>query len=79
MFDRFIRLMLIVPFSTTTIECVSSVMKVIKTKLKNKMDNEFLSNCLIVYIRINNFSAIKERRVHFVKFFFFLIMHERFY
>jgi hypothetical protein len=48
--DRLIRLVLTLPMSTTTTEQAFSTMKVIKTRLYNKMDDEFLANTLVVYI-----------------------------
>ncbi|KAL5752940.1 hypothetical protein ACOSQ2_023447 [Xanthoceras sorbifolium] len=48
--DRLIRLILILPVSTTTTERVFSAMKLVKTGLRNKMDNKFLANYLVVYI-----------------------------
>jgi hypothetical protein len=48
--DRLIRLVLTLPVSTTTTERAFSAMKVIKTRLRNKMEDEFLANNLVVYI-----------------------------
>jgi ribosomal protein L31E len=47
--DRLIRLVFTLPFSTT-IERAFSAMKLVKTRLCKKMKNEFLSDCLTVYI-----------------------------
>ena len=48
--DRLIRLVLTLSVSTATIERVLSVMKIIKTRLCSKMEDEFLANSLITYI-----------------------------
>ena len=48
--DRLIRLLLTLPVSTITIERTFSTMKIVKTKLHNKMEDEFLVDNLIVYI-----------------------------
>jgi hypothetical protein len=48
--DRLIRLVLTLPMSTITIERAFSVMKVVKTRLRNKMEDEFLTNNLVIYI-----------------------------
>jgi hypothetical protein len=48
--DRLIRLVLTLSVSTATTERAFSAMKVIKTRLRNKMDDEFLANSLVVYI-----------------------------
>jgi hypothetical protein len=48
--DRLICLVLTLPMSTVTIERAFSAMKIVKTRLRNKMENEFLANNLVVYI-----------------------------
>jgi hypothetical protein len=48
--DRLICLVLTLPMSTATIERAFSAMKIVKTRLRNKMENEFLANNLVVYI-----------------------------
>lgn len=48
--DRLIRLVLTLPVSTATTERAFSAMSLIKTSLRNKMENEFLSNCMVVYV-----------------------------
>jgi hypothetical protein len=45
--DRLIRLILTIPVSTATTERGFSAMKVIKTRLRNKIDYEFLVNTLV--------------------------------
>ena len=66
--------MLILPVSTTTTERAFSAMKLIKTTHRNKMENEFLSYCMVIYIEreiadnidsdaiIDEFSFLKNRR-----------------
>lgn len=75
--DRLIRLILTLPVSTTTSERAFSAMKIVKTSLRNKMDDDFLSEYLIVYIEkdiaekftidsiIDDFNSMKTRRVQF--------------
>jgi hypothetical protein len=48
--NRLIRLVLTLPVFTATTERAFSAMKVFKTRLRNKMDDEFLANSLAVYI-----------------------------
>ena len=48
--DRLIHLVLTLPVSTTTIERIFSSMKIVKTRLCSKMEDEFLTNSLITYI-----------------------------
>lgn len=75
--DRLIRLVLTLPVSTTTSEQAFSAMKIVKTRLRNKMEDEFLANNLIVYIEreivenfssdsiLDDFSSLKERKLQF--------------
>ncbi|KAL8126637.1 hypothetical protein AgCh_013768 [Apium graveolens] len=74
--DRLLRLVLTLPASTATSERVFSAMKIVKTSLRNRMEDEFLRDYLIVYIEkeiaetisaeeiIDSFYLIKERRAH---------------
>ena len=72
--DRLIRLMLTLPVSTATTERVFSVMKLLKTRLRNKMEDKFLVDNMIVYTEkeiagnftiemiIDEFYSMKNRR-----------------
>ena len=72
--DRLIRLILTLSVSTTTTERAFSAMKIVKTRLRNRMEDDFLANYLIVYIEkeiaerftsdmiIDDFYSMKERR-----------------
>ena len=72
--DRLIRLILTLPVSTATTERSFSAMKIMKTRLRNKMEDEFLANSLVIYIEreiaesfssdliIDDFKSLKERR-----------------
>jgi hypothetical protein len=63
------------PVSTATTERAFSAMKLVKTRLRNKMGDEFLRDCLIIYIEkeiaiefttdtlIDDFNDMKTRRV----------------
>jgi hypothetical protein len=65
---------LTLPISTATTERAFSAMKIVKTRLRNWMDDDFLANYLIVYIVkeiverftidmiIDDFYYMKERR-----------------
>jgi hypothetical protein len=48
--DRLIWLILTLHVSTTTIKRAFSTMKIVKTRLRNRIDDDFLANYLIVYI-----------------------------
>jgi hypothetical protein len=69
-----IRLILTLPVSTATTERAFSAMKIVKTRLRNRMEDDFLANYLIVYIEkeiaerftsdmiIDDLYSMKERR-----------------
>ena len=48
--DRLIRLVLTLPVSTATIKRTFSAMKLLKTRLRNRMEDELLVDNMIVYI-----------------------------
>ncbi|KAM5580829.1 hypothetical protein ABKV19_010171 [Rosa sericea] len=77
MLYRLICLVLTIPVSTATTEKAFSAMNIIKNKLRNKMEDEFLGDCMVLHIEkeyaesIDNESVIKDfeacgtRRVRF--------------
>ena len=74
---RVVKLVLTLPVSTATTERAFSVMNVIKTDLRNKMEDEFLSDTMMLFIErdiaatistdsiIDHFEDLKRRRVPF--------------
>ena len=48
--DKLIRLVLILPISTATMERAFSAMKIVKTKLRNKIEGDYLGSYMIIYI-----------------------------
>ncbi|KAL4562893.1 hypothetical protein LXL04_026924 [Taraxacum kok-saghyz] len=48
--SRLIRLVLTLPVSTATTERAFSAMKIVKNRLRNKMDDDFLADSLVLYI-----------------------------
>ena len=73
--DRLICLILTLPVSTATSERAFSAMKIVKTRLRNKIEDEFLANNLVVYIEreivknfdlnsiLDDFICLKERKL----------------
>lgn len=61
--DRLIRLVLTLPVSTTTTERAFSSMKNLKTKQRNKMSDDFLSNSLVVYIEKDIASQLAQMQL----------------
>ncbi|KAJ9542947.1 hypothetical protein OSB04_029453 [Centaurea solstitialis] len=72
--DRLVRLILTLPVSTATTERAFSAMKIVKTRLRSTMDDEFLKSCLLLNIErenaasfstdkiIDDFYSMKQRR-----------------
>jgi hypothetical protein len=48
--DRLIRFVLTLPVSTATTERAFSAMEIVNTQLRNKMEDDFLANSLVLYI-----------------------------
>ncbi|XP_042423624.1 zinc finger MYM-type protein 1-like [Zingiber officinale] len=77
MLTRLIHLILTLPVSTATTERAFSAMKHVKTALRNKMEGDFLEDCLTLYIErdlakdidvysiIDEFYVSKSRRAQF--------------
>ena len=72
--NRLIRLVLTFPVSTATTKRAFSAMKLIKTRLRNRIEDELLANNMIVYIEketagnftikmiMDEFYSMKNRR-----------------
>ena len=52
--------MLILPIVTTSVERCFSAMNVVKKKLRNKIGDQFMSDCLICYVEKEMFSPISN-------------------
>ncbi|XP_074265702.1 uncharacterized protein LOC141588147 [Silene latifolia] len=75
--DRLIQIVLTLPVSTATTERAFSGMKIMKTRLRNKMEDDFLADSLVIYIEreisksfstesiVDDFKSLKNRRVLF--------------
>ena len=55
---RVVKLVLTLPVSTATTERAFSAMNVIKTNLRNKMEDEFLSDAMMLFIVMNLFESM---------------------
>ncbi|KAL6211502.1 hypothetical protein ACLB2K_016727 [Fragaria x ananassa] len=74
---RVIVLVLTLPVSTETTERSFSAMRIVKTRLRNRMDNDFLTNSLLMFIEkeiveifdinsiVDDFQDMQEHRVLF--------------
>ena len=74
MVDRLICLLVTLPVSTASAERAFSILKILKTRLRNKMDDGYLANSLLVHVEgetvgnytyediITDFKDMKDRR-----------------
>lgn len=72
--ERLIRLVLTLPVTTATTERAFSAMKIVKTQLRNRMEEEYLADSMVLYIErelagtintdavIDDFYSLKDRR-----------------
>jgi len=75
--DRLIRLLVTLLVSTTTAERIFSIMKIVKTRLCNKIEDQYLANSLLVQVDgeivehytyddiISDFKDLRNRRADF--------------
>ncbi|KAL1161568.1 hypothetical protein V6Z11_A07G143700 [Gossypium hirsutum] len=56
--DRLILIILTLPFSTASLKCAFFAMKIVKTRLHSKMEDDFLRSYLVVYIEKENCKKI---------------------
>lgn len=60
---RLLKLVLILPVATASVERCFSAMNVVKNMLRNKMGEQFMSDCLICYVEKDMFSTINNDAV----------------
>ncbi|XP_059310962.1 uncharacterized protein LOC132062405 [Lycium ferocissimum] len=60
---RVVEFALLLPVATATVERTFSAMKLIKSDLRNRMDDELLSGCLVPYIEKEVFSNISNEAI----------------
>lgn len=65
---RLLKLVLVLPVATATVERCFSAMKIIKTQLRNSMGDDYLSNSLVCYVekekmmQVTNAAVVKRFR-----------------
>ena len=71
---RLLKLVLVLPVATATVERIFSGMKIVKTNLRSRIGDQFMSDCLICYVEkeemmkvtnesvIRRFMKMQERR-----------------
>ncbi|XP_019231737.1 PREDICTED: zinc finger MYM-type protein 1-like [Nicotiana attenuata] len=60
---QLVKFALLLPVATATVERAFSAMKLIKTDLRSRIDDEFLSSCLVPYIEKDVFSLIPNEAI----------------
>lgn len=60
---RLLKLILILPVATATVERCFSAMKIVKTDRRNRMGNQFLNDCLVCFVEKDVFSTITNETV----------------
>ena len=72
---KLLKLVLVLPVATATVERVFSIMNYVKNKLRNRMGDQYLNDCLVTFIEhefflqvkdhdiINRYQAMRDRRV----------------
>ena len=63
MFYSLVELTLLLYVATTSVERVFSVMKAVKTDLRNRMGDEWLNDSLVVYIENEIFVSIDNELI----------------
>ncbi|KAJ0975429.1 hypothetical protein J5N97_017394 [Dioscorea zingiberensis] len=58
-----VKLALILPVSTASVERVFSAMKIVKNRLRNRMGDSWMNDCLITYIEKEIFCSIDNEKI----------------
>ena len=60
---KLLKLVLILSVATDSVERVFSSMSYVKNKLRNKMGDEYLNNCLVKFVEREFFNQVKDEDV----------------
>jgi hypothetical protein len=60
---QLLKLAMILPVATATVERSFSAMKIVKTRLRNQLGDEFLNDCLVTYIEKNVFDKVDNELI----------------
>jgi hypothetical protein len=60
---KLLKLVLILPVATASVERVFSSMSYVKNQLRNKMGDEYLNNCLVTFVEREFFKQVKDEDV----------------
>ena len=60
---KLLKLVLILPVATASVERVFSSMNYVKNKLRSKMGDDYLNNCLVTFVEREFFNQVKDEDV----------------
>jgi hypothetical protein len=60
---KLLKLVLILPVATASVERVFSSMNYVKNKLRNKMGDDYLNNCLVTFVEREFFNQVRDEDV----------------
>jgi hypothetical protein len=60
---KLLKLVLILPVATASVERVFSSMNYVKNKLRNKMGEQFLNDCLVTFLEREFFLQVKDDEI----------------
>ncbi|XP_070052461.1 uncharacterized protein [Nicotiana tomentosiformis] len=60
---RLVKFALLLPIATATVERTFSAMKLFKSELRNRMNDEFMSGCLVPYVERKIFNTISDETI----------------
>ncbi|XP_060203030.1 uncharacterized protein LOC132631472 [Lycium barbarum] len=60
---RLVKFALLRPVATATVERVFLAMKLIKTELRNRMDDDFMSGCMVPYVEKYIFKTVSDESI----------------
>ena len=58
-----LKLVLTLPVATATVEKAFYAMKIMKNRLRNRMEDEWMNDCLLVYIEKDIFNSIVDETI----------------
>jgi len=60
---RLLKLVLVLPVATASVERVFSIMNYVKNKLRNKNGDQYLNDCLAIFIEREFFLQVKDKNI----------------
>jgi hypothetical protein len=60
---KLLKLVLVLPVATASVERVFSSMKYVKNKLRNRMGEQYLNDCLVTFLEREFFCQVKDEAI----------------